>query len=207
LKILALGAHPDDIENGCGATLSKMVRTKEAEVTARVFTQCRDAVPKGWSENTLLNEFALAMKVLGVTDASAYDYDNKALYDDRQAILDILYAVQDDFDLVFCPSSFNSNQDHRTVFSEARRAFRGTSILGYTTPSSDYGFAQAAIYSVFTPYDLEIKVKALRCYKSQFELKRPYFGDEYTRSLASVTGTECWHPLAEKFENIRFVMR
>jgi len=166
LKILALGAHPDDIEIGCGATISKMVRTKEAEVTARVFTQCRDAVPKGWAEDTLLKEFAMAMQVLGVSDASAYDYSNKALYVDRQAILDILYGMQGEFDVVFCPSGFNSNQDHLTVHEEAKRAFRGTAVLGYTSPASDYGFARAAIYSTFMPYDLEIKVKALRCYKS-----------------------------------------
>ena len=114
---------------------------------------------------------------------------------------------EEDYDIVFTHSSFSSNQDHTTLYNETKRAFRGTTILGYNTPPSDYGFAANPVFYLVDHEDIEVKLKMLDCYKSQQELERPYLTPEYTRALLKANGVECWQPWAERFELIRMVVR
>lgn len=205
-RVLALGAHPDDIELGCGATIHKFVRDK-THVKSVIFTDCHDAVPKGWPKVALKEESHLAMKALGVSDVAIYDFPNKRLLDKRQEILDLLYSSWRGWpELVLVPSMFNSHQDHLVVTEEAKRAFRGISIFGYSLPNSDYGFASDAIYSSLARQDVETKLRAIKEFKSQFALKRPYFDVDYLRAVLMAYGGEIGIQYAEKFQNIREIV-
>jgi LmbE family N-acetylglucosaminyl deacetylase len=208
MKVLVLGAHPDD-EAGCAATLALLRRTKNAEIHMVAFSWCSDEVPKGWSIDTLEQEFRESAGVLKADQSTIYDYPNKALESVRQKILDHLYVLrkENEYDIVFCPSSFNSNQDHITVYNEAKRAFRTTTILGYTSPSSDYGFAANPVFYVVTLEDIEVKIRMLKAYRSQQALGRPYMDAEYARGMLQSNGVEAWVPFAERFELIRMVVR
>ena len=206
MKILAIGAHPDDIEMGLSGTLFKYSQSK-AESEICVLSLCEDELPLNWPKDTLKTECEAAMNGLGVQKVSFRNFPNKFLESYRQDVLKLFYSLAiNNYDLVFCPSSFNSNQDHITAYNETRRAFRSTSILGYQTPSSDYGFSPSAIYSILKEDAVGAKIEALACYKSQYELKRPYFGAQFTTSLMRVAGMEIWKDYAEKFEPIRYVL-
>jgi LmbE family N-acetylglucosaminyl deacetylase len=205
-KVLALGAHPDDIELGCAATIHKFIRTGK-EVKSVIFTDCHDAVPKGWPKTSLREEARRSMKVLGVSNVAIYNFPNKRLLDKRQEILDLLYAFWRDWpELVLVPSMYNSHQDHIVVTEEAKRAFRGISIFGYAHPHSDYGFASDAIYSSLTHQDAEAKLRAIKEYKSQFVLKRSYFDLDYLRATMMAYGGEIGIRYAEKFQTIREIV-
>lgn len=208
MNVLALGPHPDDIAIGCGATLFKMASRGDI-VTCYVFTDCRDELPEGWAADSLVLEEKAAMGFLEVQHLYFFSnvFKNKSLERKRQGVLDILYALKGWPDVVFCPSSYNSNQDHLTVHNEAKRAFRSSTVLGYATPSSDYGFTPSPVYMPLSEVDVDVKRDAIACYLSQFELKRPYFDRDWMRAMARVCGLECSWPLAERFENVRFVMR
>ena len=206
LSPLRTGTHPDDLELGCGATIHKFVKSK-THVKSIIFTDCHDAVPKGWPKHALRDESRKAMKALGVSDVVIHDFPNKHLFDKRQEILDQLYASWRDWpELVLVPSMFNSHQDHLVVTEEAKRAFRGVSIFGYSLPHSDYGFASDAIYSSLTRQDAEAKLRALREYKSQFVLRRSYFDIDYLRAIMMAYGGEIGIRYAEKFQNLREIV-
>ena len=199
-----MGAHPDDIEMGCGATIHKLIRNGN-EVDSMIFTDCSDAVPTGWSPQTLHDEFIQAMHNLGVKNYSILNYENKHLYKSRQEICDELYKRRG-YDLILVGSSYSSHQDHITVFEEARRAFRTSSIWGYHLANSDFKF-YADIYYVVEKEDLIAKLNALKCYESQFALKRPYFDMSKIEQLAGANGIDVAQDLAETFEGIRLVLK
>ena len=205
-RILALAAHPDDIELGCGATLHKFTEGG-ASVKAVIFSDCRDAVPTGWREDAHRKECKSAMNELGVDDLTVGDFRNKHLSDRRQKVLDALYHLRNDNpDLVLVCSTYNSHQDHLVVTQEAKRAFRGVSIFGYSLPHSDYGFASDAIYSSVEVKNVNAKMQALKEYKSQFVLKRTYFSIDYLKATMMAYGGEIGIPYAEKFQNIREIL-
>ena len=208
MKVLALGAHPDDIEAGVGATLSKLKRLHDAKITMMAFSYCRDELPANWGGDTLYYEMKLSAGALGAKEWILQDYPNKHLEEHRQEILDRLYVMrEEDYDIVFTHSSFSSNQDHTTLYNETKRAFRGTTILGYNTPPSDYGFAANPVFYLVESEDVSLKAAMLDHYKSQQELERPYMTPDYVRALLKANGVECWQPWAERFELIRMVVR
>jgi N-acetylglucosamine malate deacetylase 1 len=207
MNILALGAHPDDIEVGAAASLALLIRKEDADVDMVAFTRCTDEVPEGWPDDTLEMEFRESTGVLKAS-CTIFDYPNKYLETVRQKVLDYLYSIKEkDYDMVFCPSSFCSNQDHITVHNEAKRAFRATTILGYNSPSSDYGFAANPVFIIVQPEDVEVKVRMLKAYRSQAVLGRTYMDAEYARGMLQANAVECWNRYAERFELIRMVMK
>jgi LmbE family N-acetylglucosaminyl deacetylase len=50
---------------------------------------------------------------------------------------------------------------------------------------------------------VETKWEALKAYKSQLELKRPYFSWEFVESLARIRGVQVKAEYAEAFEVVR----
>ena len=204
--MLALGPHPDDIELGAGATIHKFVRDG-SEVDAVIFSDCKDAVPPGWPPDSIREECELSMRRLGVARTIILDFKNKLLSLDRQSILDFLYEIRSaKYDLVLVGSSYSSHQDHIVVTEEARRAFRGVSIWGYNLPNSDYNFI-TGIYVLVSAEDVDAKIDSISTYKSQFELKRPYFNLDALKATLLSNGVEIGHVYAERFENIRQVVK
>ncbi len=86
-RALAIGAHPDDIEFGCGATLNKWARAG-CDVHLLVLT---DGSKGSWDENddlaalvaTRRREFAAAAAALGATGVHALDLVDGELTSDR----------------------------------------------------------------------------------------------------------------------------
>ena len=60
----------------------------------------------------------------------------------RQQILDKLISVRNIFnpDIVFCPSSFDTHQDHETVRNESFRSFKNCTMFGYEMPWNNLQF-------------------------------------------------------------------
>ena len=123
----------------------------------------------------------------------------------RQEILEDLITFKQKFkpELVLVPSSNDTHQDHNVIHQEAIRAFKKeASIWGYEHAWNNLSFT-TDIFVRLTKKHLEIKLKALKSYKTQ--LTRAYFNEKYLNSLLQTRGTQVDWPYAEAFELVRLL--
>ena len=195
-NILTLAAHTDDVEIGCGATLYKIKESDDVNIKVIAFSL---APGDGIEE-----EFKESMGILDVTYDLHY-MDIRYLNDFRQDILDILYreSMENSYDVVFCPSSFDTHQDHVVVHDECFRAFKKTTILGYEMPWNNRSF-DSDLFVEVNENHLDKKVEHFKCYKSQ--VNRQFFTKEYIYSVAKYRGYQAGKEYAEAFEVIRMIM-
>jgi LmbE family N-acetylglucosaminyl deacetylase len=206
-KILVCAPHTDDGEFGCGATLSRFLREKK-EIYYVVFSTCEQSVPKGFARDVLAKEQRKSSAALGIKEKNLKILDFSVRYfpENRQTILEELVALKKTLtpDIVFVPALSDVHQDHATIAREAKRAFRGTTIFGYELPWNT-NFFKADIFISVEKQDLEKKIAALACYKSQ--KFRHYADKELVTSLARVRGSQIAVRYAEAFELINGVVK
>ncbi len=204
--VLALSPHTDDIELGCGATLARLKRAG-ADIHVAVFSFCEQSVPEGFPEDILRQEFAAAMDVLGVaTDRRReFDYPVRNFGDHRQPILQDMIDIRNEIrpDLVFAPSSSDTHQDHAVIATEAQRAFKSGSLLGYELPWNSTCFS-ADVFYCLDDRDLAVKEQMLGCYGSQSH--RSYTSADFLKSLAQVRGVQAGCRFAETFELYKMIV-
>jgi LmbE family N-acetylglucosaminyl deacetylase len=75
-------------------------------------------------------------------------------------------------------------------------------VWGYELPWNHIRFSAQAFVTLERS-DVETKWEALKAYKSQLELKRPYFSWEFVESLARIRGVQVKAEYAEAFEVVR----
>lgn len=193
MKVLALGAHLDDIESGAGATLAKMVDRGD-EIAYVGFSWC--------DNKELSNECQRAIQILGFSDLNIYNYPVRRFLEHRQEILDEMIKIRDKFnpEIVFTHSSHDYHQDHRVIYQESFRAFKGLTVLGYDMPWNCFE-SYLTCPSAITQDNLDRKLSAIQQYVSQKD--RPYSDPEFIKGLARVRGVQFKVQLAEAFETIK----
>lgn len=197
-NVIALGAHPDDIEMGCGGFISKLIQSG-ATVSTHVMSKCDDQF-ETTEKGKLVHEYDKAMTTLGVEDKNLYDFPNKELPQNSIETMNIFNKLQHEInpDLVLIPFLDDPHQDHSTVAYSAIRSFRGTeTILQYEIlRHGSYSFTPTFFVDI-TDY-LDQKIEALRHYESQY-CKRKYFDSETFKSLARTRGAQSGYNYAEGF--------
>lgn len=196
-RILALGAHPDDIELGCGGALI-LASQLGAEVHVAVMSHCEDEAPKA-EPDLRVNEFLRACKVIGAKP-NVYSFPNRELPEHRREVMAILEGLQEAVqpDLVFIPFLEDPHQDHAALAHAAIRTFRrNETILQYEILRYGSHSFTPSLFVEITEV-LDAKLAALRCYASQFKV-RAYFDEESFRSLARTRGAQSGYPYAEGF--------
>ena len=205
-RALVLAPHTDDGEFGCGGTIARLVEAG-AEVHYMAFSTASRSLPEGFSPDTLLHEVRAATAELGIPqpNLTVHDFEVRTFPTVRQDILEILVALNADLrpDLVLTPSLGDIHQDHETIARESMRAFKRTTLLGYEIPWNCFNFRQQA-YVALEPAQLDRKVAALMCYRSQAH--RNYANEEYVRNVARTRGIEGGRDLAEVFEVYRWFL-
>ncbi|HWR50339.1 MAG TPA: hypothetical protein VN428_04490, partial [Bryobacteraceae bacterium] len=133
------------------------------------------------------------------------DFEVRQFPRDRQRILELFVKLRASVrpNLVLVPASTDIHQDHHTVYEEAFRAFKHSSILGYELAQNTPNFHSTAFVQLSENH-IERKLHALTAYESQSF--RNYSSAEYVRSLARVRGMQCNTDFAEAFEVIRFIL-
>jgi LmbE family N-acetylglucosaminyl deacetylase len=199
-KVLFVGAHPDDIELGCGALIANMAPVSQVI--------CATLSPnQGLAEHkNLVAEHRSSMKVLGVSDESAMvgSFETREFQRDRQEILEFLYALnkQHEPDVVFVHTAADIHQDHSVVTEESLRAFRGTTLLGFDVLRSSYGFFPHFLIEV-SKSDVDKKLKALSCYETY--AGKYYFDPSIIKSTLVRHGALAEREFAEGFDILRIV--
>lgn len=162
-NVLAIGAHPDDIELGCGGTVAKHVAAGD-KVIMLVVTQ-----GEAGSGDTCqrAEEQRNACAVLGVDRLIWGHLPDGRVNNHELALVHLIeQAISEHrIDRVYTHGSADSHQDHRSIAVATWGAARhAPQVLCYDSPSS-VGFTP----SIFTDISdtLGKKLAALACHSSQ----------------------------------------
>jgi LmbE family N-acetylglucosaminyl deacetylase len=199
-RVLFLGAHPDDIELGCGALIHHIV--KQTEVLCVTLSDNQ----KNPDLKDVKDEHYRAMSVLGIPKEKVLfgQFTTRIFPNERQEILEYFLKLRKSFqpDIIFVHSGQDIHQDHNTVTDEALRAYRGITVLGFDVVRSSYDFFPHFLVEV-TEEDVNKKVEALAQYETYRD--RYYFNAELTRSIMVRHGALAECPFAEGFDILRIV--
>ena len=182
--VLAIGAHPDDLELGCGATLAKLI-SQGVHVRALVLTKGT----RGCSDRDNREaETREALDRLGVKDFVQHDLPDTQLPAFLNEVIHLICEQVQDLNpqRVYTMFREDRHQDHRAVHEASMVACRPVpQILGYETPSSQPAFTP----SVWEPIDerfLVLKIAALMSHVSQAH--RLYMQGDQVRAIARFHG-------------------
>ena len=205
-NILILAPHTDDGEFGCGGTIAKLIESSHTVFYA-AFSTCEKSLPIGMAEDTLKKELMKATEVLGIKKENVIvlDYPVRDFPKYRQDILEDMVRFSQDIkpSIVLMPSINDIHQDHHTIASEAMRAFKKTSILGYELQWNNFSFRNQVFFSL-AEHHVEKKIQATKCYISQNG--RDYMNDDYIRGVMRAHGVQIGVKYAEVFEAERWII-
>jgi LmbE family N-acetylglucosaminyl deacetylase len=202
LRVLALSPHTDDIEFGCGGTISKLV-AQGHDIYVAAFSDCKNSLHPDLKPNTLIEEATKSSKILKVKDLKILGYKVRYFSDNRQAILEDMVMMNKTIkpDLVFVPVSTDIHQDHQTIHNEAKRAFKQCNMLGYELPWNNIVITTNFFVRLEEKH-IDTKTKAVMAFKSQ--AGRNYCNEKFIKSLAITRGTQIGCTYAEAFELIKW---
>ena len=203
--ILVLAPHTDDGELGCGGSIAKFI-AEGKRVYYTAFSLCSKSLPAGLPADTLAHECKKAVSVLGIPadNVTLFDFEVRNFPKLRQEILEELVNLRKKInpDLVFIPSVVDIHQDHGVIHTEALRAFKNSSLLGYELPWNHAQFNSTYFISL-SVNDIAKKTEALKAYQSQAH--RNYMQADFIRSLAKVRGVQSNTEFAEAFEVYKLI--
>ncbi|HEY8217370.1 MAG TPA: PIG-L deacetylase family protein [Acidimicrobiia bacterium] len=161
MNVLAIGAHPDDVELGCGATLARHAHRGD-EITILVMTDGGLGSIDGMSRRS---EQLEAARQLGATLRWG-GYEDGTVSDGPDAIRVIDDAIAaSGADVLYTHGVDDTHQDHRATATASLAAGRRlTTILQYETPSTR-GFDPTLYVDVGDT--IEEKLAMLRAHMSQ----------------------------------------
>lgn len=199
-KVCFIGAHPDDIELGCGALIARIAG--KTDIRCVTFSNNQ----KNPLLKNLIDEHYASMQTLGVPRerVDLLDFETRRFQEHRQEILEAMIGIMraDDPDIVFVHTKSDVHQDHGVLTQEALRAFRGRTVLGFDVIRSSYGFFPDFLVGV-EEQDVQKKLDALAQYKTY--AGKYYFSPEVTRATLIRNGAICERSYAEGFDILRIV--
>lgn len=195
-RLLAIGAHSDDIEIGCGGTILDLVeRFPSLSVTWVVLAafgeRRKEAIDSADRFLGVLNNSVVLVESFRER-YFPYLVELKEFFDEL--------GKTTDPDVIFCPWAGDAHQDHRTVAELTHNTFRSHLILEYEIPKRDGDLGKPTIYADLSAAQVERKLDLLReGFPTQAE--RRWFDAEVFRGLMRLRGMELQSPsgFAEAF--------
>lgn len=187
LRVLLLGAHPDDIEIGCAGTLMRLrSRYDRLHVTWRVFSGAgeRDREARESAERLVGDAASLDLDVL--------DFPDGYFPDRRERLKDVFEAMKrgPTHDVIFTHHGRDRHQDHRILSHLTWQTFRRHLVLEFEIPKYDGDLGQPNVYVPLTRETARAKARHLvECFPSQ--RSRPWFDEDTFLALSRLRGVEC----------------
>ena len=182
LDFLAFGAHPDDVELGCGATIAKLVSQGKK---VGIVDLTRGELGTRGSAEIRTKETKEASKILGITIRENMDFKDGFFRNDKEHQLKIIQVIrkyQPDF--VFCNAPDDRHIDHP---KGSQLIVEASFLSGLTKINTDDSLGNAQmqwrpknIYHYIQWKNLDhdfifdvsgfhnTKMDAVKCYSSQF---------------------------------------
>ena len=195
-SVLAIGAHPDDVEIGAAGTLA-MHRRLGHEVS--ILTLSRGA--RGGTEDTRASESRKAAEVIGATLYHEDLQDTSISEGDPTigVITRVVQAVRPT--VIYTHSLHDVHQDHRNTHQAALVAVRQVGrVYCFQSPSATVDFRPTRFVAI--DEQLERKLEAIDAFTSQVEI-RAYLERDLIESTARYWSRYCEGRYAEPFEVVR----
>ena len=210
MKILAIGAHLDDIELACGGTLAKAIKAgNQVKVIIMSKSGYTNFDGKMIRENDIaVQEGTNALKTLGLKDEDIeiLDFPTKDIPYNSEVIESIdLRMSQYDPDVIFTHHPFDTHQAHVGVSKSTISAARRKNTVFFFEPITPSGRS----YVAFKPQmyvdissTMNEKIAALKEHKTEYKK----FGEEWIVGVtcrSGFRGYEMGTEYAEAFEVLR----
>lgn len=226
MRVLAIGAHPDDIEIACSGTLAKCVKRGDKVIVCHVSTGSLGHVEIPPEELRIIraNEAKSAGALAGIEVVCA-GFDDLEIYDNnkeaRDKIVDIIKYANPDFIITHNPDDYMP--DHTAV---SRLVFDAS--FTATLPNYESGCKEPAklvpIYYMdtlagvnFNPMEyvdiseeIDLKLQMLECHKSQVEWMREHDGIDFAdmvKTCSKYRGYQCGAQYAEGFRQCQVYLK
>ena len=226
MNVLAIGAHPDDIEIACAGTLAKCVKRGDRVVVCHASTGNLGHVIIPPDELTKIRaaEAKKAGSLAGIevigglfNDLDIYDNNKEA----RDRMVDVIKYAQPDFIITHNPDDYMP--DHTAV---ARLVFDAS--FTATLPNYKSKYEKEAklvpIYYMdtlagvnFNPTEfvditdeIDLKLEMLNCHESQIVWMRDHDGIDFpdmVRTCSRYRGYQCGADYAEGFKQCRVYLK
>lgn len=198
-RVLAIGAHPDDIEIGCGATLLRLAGSPGARLSALVLT--------GEPSRQAESESALTAFWPGCdTKFHAFpDGRLPSVWNQVKQQLEDHAAVDETPTLVLAPRRDDAHQDHRLLGKLVPTVWRGSLVLHYEIPKWDGDLSTPNVFVGVDGATAQRKIDLLQKYfPSQKE--RDWWDDEFFLGMMRLRGVECRQRYAEAFFSTKLLL-
>ncbi len=207
-KIIAIGAHPDDIELACGGVLSNAVE-KGHEVCMVVVTGTgsTDHNEQDIRTDTQAKEEQLrACKILNINNIITLEFDDMDVPYSKE-LISKLDEIINNFnpDIVFTHFVFDTHQDHIRTAKSTLSASRNQNTVMLYEPINPSGRGyipfRAQVYFDISE-TINKKINALKAHESQYNK----YGEKWiegVKARAKFRGYEMGTEYAECFELVR----
>ena len=226
MNVLAIGAHPDDVEIACSGTLAKCVKRGDRVVVCHASTGNLGHVVIPPDELTQMRaqeaKEAGAMAGIEVIGGMFNDLDifdnNKA---SRDKIVDVIKYADPDFIITHNPDDYMP--DHTAVSLMVADASVAATLPNYKSRYSEpaklvpifYMDSLAGVNFQPTEYvditeEIDLKIRMLRCHRSQLEWMREHDGIDFAdmvRTCSRYRGYQCGAAYAEGFRMCRAYLK
>jgi LmbE family N-acetylglucosaminyl deacetylase len=200
--LLAVGAHPDDIEIAAGGLLLSLAA---ASPGVRVHYVICTGMPERQTEAraaaaAFLPGADISFALHGLPDGRLPAHWNE--------VKDILHEAGTGFDpdLVICPASNDAHQDHRLLAEQVPTVFRDQVVLHYEIPKWDGDLTRRNVYLPLPDDVAQRKVELLHAsFPSQ--KGRDWWDGEVFLGLARLRGMESRSRYAEAFDCTKVLLR
>ncbi len=195
--VLAVGAHPDDIELGCGGALVKF-KDSGYKVCGLVITSGEQGNAHLAEGKDRKSEARNGAGILGLDEVWVCNFKDTQLYTQLNEIKSVIEEkiIQTKADIVITQSPHDIHQDHKAVFEATKIAARGAkTLLCYEDVSTEPHFVPNYFVDI-TEY-MEDKIQAVESHKTQKH--RLYMQPEIIKGRASHRGMQSGVKYAEAF--------
>lgn len=195
LRVLAIGAHCDDIEIGAGGTLAVIASERpDTQITCVILTSNPTRAAEA---RACLADLCVPVSPV-VRIESFRDSRLPTAFDEIKDLLADLAG--DQWDLVFTHQRYDAHQDHRLLGELVPTALRNHLVLQFEIPKwdGDLGSSHANVY-VPLSQQLILRKSALLHHHYASQRNHDWFDAETFQALARLRGMECRAAYAEAF--------
>ena len=216
MNVLAVGAHPDDIEISCSGTLAKCIKRGDKVTVCHVANgnMGHEIISPEDLREMRIGEARKAGSLAGIEVVTLDVGDllpNGCSIEQRDKLIELIKKVQPDFIITHSPTDYMP--DHLAVQKLVFDASFGASVPHYGAEG------KAAVVPIFymdnlagmnflpTEYvdisdEIDLKLQMLECHESQLKWMRDHdhidFAD-FVRTCSKFRGLQCGVPYAEAF--------
>lgn len=201
LRLLAVGAHADDIEIGAGATILRLL---DEHPGSSILWLVASGTPDRAAE-------ARASAAAFSAAASGSELILGDLPDGRfpaasTRVKDLLESVKArPYDLILAPHVEDAHQDHRLVAETVWQTFRDHLVAAYEIPKYDGDLGRPNLFVDVDEATLQRKIDLLEAHFPS-QRGRTWWGADTRRAIARLRGIEAATQYAEAFHCRKLVL-